>query len=221
MGFSNWEFALRIVLSSVCGCIIGLERSDRQKGAGIRTHSIVALGSALMMIVSKYAFFDVVIFESISLDASRIAANIITGISFVGAGIIFARGYTITGLTTASGIWATAGVGMALGGGMYEIGLFSTGLIVLVQMMMHGFLAKLERTTSHEIGVVLYDNKGAIERLRKQLEAEGIVFNSSHIDRIEDRTVMIQFTIRDVPQDKVEQVLAKLTDNEEIKSIVR
>ena len=110
------EYILRIILAGICGMIIGLERKNRSKEAGIRTHFVVACGAALMMVVSKYAFFDIIckgIYEGVEvrLDPSRIASTIASGIGFLGAGMIFVHKNTITGLTTAAGIWATSGVG--------------------------------------------------------------------------------------------------------------
>lgn len=212
---------LRIVVSSLCGGAIGLERSHRQKEAGIRTHTIVALGSALIMIISKYGFFDVVVLEGISLDASRIASNIITGISFVGAGMIFVRGYAITGLTTASGIWATAGVGMALGAGMYTVGLFSTALIIVIQMLMHGFLKRLEQSSAQELVIVLAARKGALERLQQQFDAEGVAFSNGRIERGEDKTITVQLSLQHATAPTIDRFLAKLSDNEDIVSISR
>ncbi|MBO5670723.1 MAG: MgtC/SapB family protein, partial [Clostridia bacterium] len=121
-------FMLRLLVACVCGCAIGVERSLRNKEAGIRTHIVVAIGAALAMVLSKYAFFD-----SADADASRIASQIITGISFLGAGVIFVRGATIRGLTTAAGIWTTAVIGMAIGTGMYPLGIFTTVLMVVLQ----------------------------------------------------------------------------------------
>ena len=112
------ELMLRITIACVCGALIGMERTIRLKEAGIRTHTIVALGAALMMIVSKYGFLDAVRYQG-NFDASRIASCVVTGISFLGAGVIFVRGNSIKGLTTAAGIWATAGIGLALGAGLY------------------------------------------------------------------------------------------------------
>ena len=126
------EWLLRILFSAVIGGVIGYERHNRAKEAGVRTHSIVALASAMMMIISKYGFMDAADF-----DAARIAAQIITGISFLGAGIIFVRNDTIQGLTTAAGIWATAGIGMAIGAGMYLVGTFAGLLIIAIQTILH------------------------------------------------------------------------------------
>lgn len=219
--FSTLEFMLRIVVSSLCGGAIGLERSHRQKEAGIRTHTIVALGSALIMIISKYGFFDVVVLEGISLDASRIASNIITGISFVGAGMIFVRGYAITGLTTASGIWATAGVGMALGAGMYAVGLFTTALIIVIQTLTHGSLRKLDHLSAQELTIVLAPRKGALERLQQQFDAEGIAFSNGRIDRSEDKSIVVQLALQHVKPETIERFLAQLSDNEDVLSISR
>lgn len=124
---------IRLLAACLCGFIIGLERTNRSKKAGVRTHVIVACGAALVMIVSKYGFSDI----STEHDPSRIASNIITGIGFLGAGMILVNKRTITGLTTAAGIWTTAGIGMAMGAGLYIIALFTTFLILIAQMLLH------------------------------------------------------------------------------------
>ena len=127
----QFELIGRCLLAALCGALIGIERKNRLKEAGLRTHLIVALGSALMMEVSKYGFFDVLRYGmqlgvEIKLDPSRVAASIITGIGFLGAGTIFVRKQVINGLTTAAGLWTTAGIGMAIGSGMYIVGVTIT-----------------------------------------------------------------------------------------------
>ena len=128
------EYLLRIILAAVCGGAIGFERERRSKSAGIRTHIIVALSAALMMVVSKYGFFDVIGLGGISLDASRVAAGVVTAIGFLGVGVIFTHGRTVSGVTTAAGLWATVGVGIAVGAGLYVTGGVATVLIVLFQV---------------------------------------------------------------------------------------
>ncbi len=123
---------LDILLSVVLGFLIGFERKLRSKEAGIRTHTIVCMGSALMMVVSKYAFAD-----SGDFDAARVAAQIVAGVGFLGAGIIVYRKNVVHGLTTAAGVWATAGVGMACGGGLYIVAIGATALLIAVQFIMH------------------------------------------------------------------------------------
>ena len=106
---SDAELFLRVIVASILGYMIGYERKNRDKSAGMRTHAIVALGAALMMVVSKYGFYDVE-----KVDSSRVAAQIVSGVGFLGAGVIFVRNNTVSGLTTAAGLWTTAGVGMAV-----------------------------------------------------------------------------------------------------------
>ncbi|WP_366919698.1 MgtC/SapB family protein [Brevibacillus laterosporus] len=126
----EWELLLRLFVGGLCGALIGFERKSRQKAAGLRTHFLVAVGSSLIMIVSKYAFFDV-LGDSVKLDPSRIAANVVSGIGFLGAGTILVQKQSIRGLTTAAGLWATAGIGLAIGSGMYGIGFCATILVLI------------------------------------------------------------------------------------------
>ena len=123
---------LRLVIALFLGIMVGYERRNRHKEAGIKTHAIVAMGSALVMLISKYGFFDVA-----EYDGSRIAAQIISGVGFLGAGIIFVKYSGISGLTTAAGVWAISGVGMAIGAGLYILGIGATILMLLTQIMTH------------------------------------------------------------------------------------
>ena len=129
---SDAELFLRVIVASVLGYMIGYERKNRDKSAGMRTHAIVALGAALMMVVSKYGFYDVE-----KVDSSRVAAQIVSGVGFLGAGVIFVRNNTVSGLTTAAGLWTTAGVGMAVGAGKYGIGVCAGILVVAIQEILH------------------------------------------------------------------------------------
>ena len=131
-GHEELELLLRMVLACFMGYVIGYERMNREKSAGMRTHAIVCLGAALIMIVSKYGFEDIPDF-----DASRVAAQIVSGVGFLGAGIIFVKNNTVSGLTTAAGIWTTAGVGMAIGPGTYFSGISAGILVVDTQVVLH------------------------------------------------------------------------------------
>lgn len=122
----------RILMALFSGALIGFERENRNKFAGVRTHIIVALGACVGMIVSKYGFED-----SIKFDASRVAAQIISGIGFLGAGVIFVKNDHVSGLTTAAGIWTTSIIGMAYGAGLYIIGILSVFLVVLIQFVLY------------------------------------------------------------------------------------
>ena len=125
------DFALRLFVAGAMGILIGLEREYRAKEAGYRTHFLVALGSALMMIVSQYGSMDVLKTDLIRVDPSRIAAQVVSGIGFIGAGTIILQKQIVRGLTTAAGIWATSGIGLAVGAGMYAIGIAATLLVLL------------------------------------------------------------------------------------------
>lgn len=130
---------LRLIISGVCGCMVGMERSMRLKEAGIRTHVIACCASALFMLVSKYGFADIIPGElgARGADAARIAAGVVSGISFLCAGVIILGGGYVHGLTTAVGIWLTAAIGLAIGSGMIVIGVIGTVFTVIIQALLH------------------------------------------------------------------------------------
>lgn len=135
-----WHFIVRMLVAVICGFIIGLERKSRSKEAGIRTHAIVCLAACLFMILSKYLavpMFSDIPGSSFTGDATRIASQVVTGIGFLGAGIIMYRRDVMHGLTTAAGVWATAAIGMAIGSGFVVTGICATAIIVLIQLVLH------------------------------------------------------------------------------------
>mgnify|MGYP000891537974 FL=1 len=157
--FDNLEFLIRLLLSAALGALVGLERSKRQKEAGVRTHCIIACTSALFMILSKYAFVDTAIGADglRGADPARIAAQVVSGISFLGAGVIFKNGNSIRGLTTAAGMWGTAAIGMAVGAGMYWLGLIEAAILVAIQIILHRFPVGADALTTQEILVEMED----------------------------------------------------------------
>lgn len=165
----HFEYFIRVIVAALLGVLIGFERKNRNKEAGIRTHSIVCLASALIMIVSKYGFEDLGKF-----DGSRIASQVISGIGFLGAGIIFVKNNAISGLTTAAGVWATAGIGLAMGAGMYLIAITGAVLIVVIQIIMHKdtFLSKEPLNVTYEVSIE--SSFETIRGLRKSLESIGL-----------------------------------------------
>ena len=128
---SQWELIARLVLAASLGSVIGWERERLQWAAGLRTHMLVAVGSCLMIIVSAYGF-NQVLGPRVILDPSRIAAQVVSGIGFLGAGSIIFRNEVIKGLTTAASVWAVAGVGLAAGAGLYLAAVAATGIIILI-----------------------------------------------------------------------------------------
>ena len=170
-----WELFVRIAAAALLGALIGLERGIRQKEAGIRTHSIVAMGAALLMIISKYAFGDLVTEGGFALgttgaDPTRVASQAITAIAFLGAGVIFRHGGSIKGLTTAAGVWATAAIGLCLGAGLYALGVGTALLVLLLNICLHKWLVRLESMSTSTISVTMDDTPGVLDDLRLQLD---------------------------------------------------
>lgn len=132
MNIITYEFVLRLFVAAMLGGVIGLEREYRAKEAGFRTHFLVALGSGLFMILSQFGFDDVLAhYEQVSLDPSRIASQVVTGIGFIGAGTIIFQKHVVRGLTTAAGLWVTSAIGMTTGAGMYVLSIATTVLVLL------------------------------------------------------------------------------------------
>lgn len=211
----EWEYFIRIVVACICGACIGFERSRRQKEAGIRTHIILALGSALAMVVSKYGFFDMV-GTGIDADASRIASNILTGIGFLGAGVIFVRSGSIKGLTTAAGIWATAGIGLTVGAGMYEIGICSAVLLVFIQVVLHKFLPASESVTSLDVSVTIKDTPESIEKVRKFFDNKNVYIQGMHLRKNSDGTLLVNLHVRSPHDTSFNEVVKTLHENDDV-----
>jgi putative Mg2+ transporter-C (MgtC) family protein len=130
---SPLETVARLALAAVMGSVIGWERQRKEGAAGLRTHMMVCLGSALVMIVSAFGFEDILGRPDVVLDPSRIAAQVISGIGFLGAGtIVFLRPQVIRGLTTAAGLWTVAAIGLAVGGGLYLAAIATTVIALLI-----------------------------------------------------------------------------------------
>lgn len=211
----QWELLVRLLIACVCGCIIGVERSFRQKEAGIRTHVILALGAALMMIVSKYGFFDLVA-QNIDADGSRIASNIVTGISFLGAGVIFVRGGSIKGLTTAAGIWATAGIGMALGAGMYTIGIACTLGMIIIQLLLHKFMPFSENMETNIITIKINEGSQGLDQITEELTKAGIMITGIRFKKQDNGITKAELTVRTKKKTSMKALLELVTNNEAV-----
>ena len=128
----NLELVMRLVLAAALGSVIGFERERLSWAAGLRTHMLVCVGSTLIMIVSAFGFADVLGNQHVVLDPSRIAAQVVSGIGFLGAGSILLRGEIIRGLTTAASLWSVAAIGLAVGGGLYTASIAATIIILII-----------------------------------------------------------------------------------------
>ncbi len=177
------EFILRVLLSSICGMFIGWERERRLKSAGLRTHMLVAMAAALMMVISKYAFMDVVYLQSVQVDASRVAAGVVQAIGFLGAGVIFVKKDNIVGVTTAAGLWATVGIGLTIGAGLYVLGISCTALIILIQLIVHRGEHKTFNSNNGSVTINLTKNNLTITEAKEKLEEKGLLLKNISITR--------------------------------------
>lgn len=163
-------FFSRIALAMLCGGIIGIERQQRIKVAGTRTHMMISMAAALMMIISKYGFLDVIGAAGVSWDVSRIAASIITGIGILGGIIITGKQGHVSGTTTAAGLMATIAIGMAFGAGMYMLGFGVTVLLLAMQYVLHRNLWIVKQTIRAQVVFHIEHDAGEYERVLEKLE---------------------------------------------------
>lgn len=219
----EWDFILRLCVAGLCGTVIGLDREYRVKDAGFRTHFLVAMGSALIMIVSQYGFADVLAHSGVGLDPSRVAAQVVSGIGFIGAGTIIIHRQLVRGLTTAASLWATAGIGLAAGGRMYIVAVAAT-LLTLFALealtLVFGGLgrrrtmvvfsapdrsvidAMFNRLQSKEYAVVSYE-------VEAQRSAAGVVYRATLVIRAKGNTEEERYIdlLREEPDITVERIV--------------
>ncbi|MFI7421153.1 MgtC/SapB family protein [Nonomuraea sp. NPDC049684] len=174
------ELGLALLLSAA----IGLEREIRQKSAGLRTHTLVGFASALIMLVSKYGFADV-LGEHVTLDPSRVAAQIVSGIGFIGGGLIFVRRDAVRGLTTAAVVWLTCAVGMAAGAGLWLLAVAVTAGHFLVLFAFTPLSARLPRSkyAQSRLHLTYLDRHGALRRVLALCSDRGFVIAELTLER--------------------------------------
>ena len=154
--------AVRMLLAVICGGVIGLEREFKRRPAGFRTHILICLGAAMTTLTSQYLY----LYMGLYTDMARLGAQVVAGIGFIGAGtIIVTRRQRVKGLTTAAGLWASASIGLALGGGFYEGGLFATGLILLAEMLFSRLEYRILQSSPEVNLYIEYTDKACLEEL--------------------------------------------------------
>lgn len=186
----DMELLLRIFVAMILGMLIGNERKNRMKSAGMRTHALVALGSALIMVVSKYGFSD-----TVSGDGARLAAQVVSGVGFLGAGMIFVRHNLVSGLTTAAGVWTTAGIGLTIGAGMYFVGVFCALLMVLMQNISHKIPCFSNVAAGGLIRMTIQKKSGAVEEIKQLLTGQSIEIQSLQIQKTEKEKIKLEFEV--------------------------
>lgn len=213
-----WDFVWRLVLAAIFGTIIGLDREYREKEASFRTHFLVSLGSALMMIVSQYGFSEILTHDGVSLDPSRIAAQVVSGIGFIGAGTIIFNHQIVRGLTTAASLWATAGIGLTAGAGMSWLALAAT---ILTLVALEGLSLVFRSLGSRRMVVVFSasDRTGVADTLDR-IRTDGYMVVSYEVvpqvvggDGITYRVTMV---VKAKPGSDNNQLLALLRENTDI-----
>ena len=186
-------FALRILadiaLSAVLGFCIGVERKLRFKEAGVRTHTIVCIGAALMMVISKNAFGD-------GADAARVAAQIVSGVGFLGAGMIVYQKHEVRGLTTAAGVWATAGVGMACGGRLYIVAVGATVLIIAIQCLLHINWRIFQPKKYYSLKINFYKTEDSNQKIKEYFSVNR--FNHLSMRRTEGKVIISATLFTDI-----------------------
>lgn len=185
------DFIIRIGVAGLLGAIIGIEREIRSKEAGLKTHFLVAVGSALIMVVSKYAFSDIMFEEHMSLDPSRIATQVVSGVGFLGAGTIIIQKQAVKGLTTAAGLWATAGIGLAIGAGMYVVGIGAM-ILVLIGLEIVSRIFKVQFLFPQNMTVQMCMNKhAAVQQILETLRVKGIPILSYEVEALQQGTGIV------------------------------
>ncbi|MDP2929469.1 MAG: MgtC/SapB family protein [Candidatus Omnitrophota bacterium] len=187
---NEWVIVFRLVLSAILSGIVGFEREFHGRAAGFRTHILLCVGSTLIMLTSIH-IFDVYS-SRVPIDPARLAAGVVTGIGFLGAGTIMRYKASVRGLTTATSLWVVAGIGLAVGSGLYFGGIFTT-IIAVVALM---FFSRLEHVMIRKdwYKTVIIETKDGVEQLKKireTLSEYGSEISDFEVDRSEDGTNMI------------------------------
>lgn len=200
MQIATTTVLIRIGLAILCGAVLGLERERLERAAGLRTHALVAVSSSLLMIVSTYGFADVIGVSQVSFDPSRVAAQVVSGIGFLGAGVIIFRKNTISGLTTAASVWSAAAVGLACGGGLFWAAAIVTVAILAIQIVLrfieHRFFAHHQPST---LSVRMKHAPGQVAAVERVVLESGVPLRGLRLrtGRSEDRIELVMGNARE------------------------
>jgi Uncharacterized membrane protein len=217
---SSYEIILKLTLACILGGLIGLERESLNRPAGFRTYTLVCVGSALAMVVSMDMYFQ--FYQSVNADPGRIAAQVVSGIGFLGAGTIMKEGATVRGLTTAAGLWGVACIGLAVGAGMYLPAVVTTALILFVLI----YFAKFEE---HFTGMRLYkglvlvvnDGPGQVGMVGSILGEIGVLIKNISLNRLDGDLLEIELLLSLPSEVAIEEVIQRLSTARGMQSIDR
>lgn len=208
---------LRIGLSALFGALIGAERQHRMKNAGVRTHLMVSLAAALMMIISKYGFSDIMGQAGYTVDVSRVAASIITGMGILGGGLIFiSKQGKVSGITTAAGVWVTVGIGMGIGAGMYIISIVTLLLVLLCQHLLHkNWIFKESMRGQVQLYIKRSDD---LKELEENLVKLGVELGHFKFQKVRDNKALVKTVLYFPPKYTRYDIIQVLQDIPEIES---
>ena len=216
------DFAFRLIIAFFIGGTIGLERSNHFKEAGIRTHILVCVTAALIMIVSKYGFVDLgstevmTQFGTKGADSARVAAQAVSGISFLCAGVIIKVGSNIKGLTTAAGIWMTAGIGLAIGAGMYVVVGITIVLLWIVQLTSHKMPFGADSYDSYHVVIKVHNTNDFDQKLRNKLDEWKMLIAESNITWSREGETVYDLVLRCAETVDYDDIKAFVAEHDEI-----
>ncbi len=223
----GWRQAAELGLALLLSAAVGLEREIRQKSAGLRTHTLVGVGAALFMLISKYGFTDVLIPREVVLDPSRVAAQIVSGIGFLGAGLIFVRRDSVRGLTTAAGIWVTAAIGSAAGAGLPVLAALTAGVYFLVALGFPLATRRLPRSATAISGVQIRypDGHGILRGILAEATRLGFVIDNVDTQTLRDQPSVggrptVEVTLQVHGKQSVNELAAVLSELEHVDAVV-
>lgn len=194
-----WDITLRLFVAALLGGLIGWERERNNHPAGFRTHILVSVGSALIMLISIYGFSEFMGEKNVQFDPSRISAQVVSGIGFLGAGTILRHGISVTGLTTAASLWVVAGIGLAVGTG-FMYGAILTTILVLVSLELLTHIEKLliQKRRLRVLHLIVADEPGKLGEIASLIAKKGGSIRKVHIDEggTDETFIGMTFTIR-------------------------
>jgi len=207
----------RLLAAAVAGAVIGLEREIHSHPAGMRTHLMVSMGAAAFMIISMHGFADVVGDEGVSLDPSRVAAQVVSGIGFIGGGAILKYGVSIRGLTTAGSLWATAAVGMAFGSGLLVLGAAAAAIILFSLWPLNVILERLRRERLEESRVRLGMTRlETLDSVYGTMRAEHVGIESIHSQRLGKGRYEVELKLQLPPRLRLPDIELRLSSLDDV-----
>jgi putative Mg2+ transporter-C (MgtC) family protein len=227
----GWLQIGELGVAALLSAAIGLEREIRQKDAGLRTHALVGIGAALFMLVSKYGFTDVLEPRLIVLDPSRVAAQIVSGIGFIGAGLIFVNRGSVRGLTTAASIWITAAIGAAAGAGLMVLAAVTTGIYFVVALLF-SFVARrlpISATAVSALRVRYPDGRGLLRQVLREATERGFAIDDVSAETVSKpnggkksngQPPMVEVTLHVHGKRSVNELAASLSDLDYVDAVL-